>query len=223
MTIVASLLVLGCAHSSSDPRAGTLTIYLARHGQTAWNAEHRLQGWTDVPLNETGRAQAKALAERLRGVHLDRVYSSTLARSRETAEIARGAAPLVSLVGLREQRLGKFEGTRVDSSDVANMTEYERRSVVPDDDLDGGESLDQHLARVRAVLDTIRTQSPKGTILIVGHGGTNKLILRVLLGLTLQQTEEFSQANDELYRIDLDPGSKPRVWKLVTEVNLKDL
>jgi probable phosphoglycerate mutase len=227
-----ALMVIGCAHRPAERsseiapdrggRAGTLRIYLARHGQTDWNATHRLQGSIDVPLNATGRAQAQALAEALRGVRIDRVYSSTLARSRETAEIARGEAPLESLDGLREQRMGKFEGVRLDSDSVVTA-EYDRRSVDPDDALDGGESLNQHLERVRAAMDAILARHPSGSILIIGHGGTNKLVLRALLGLTLEQTRAFSQANDELYLIEIEPGGRPRLWKRVTESNLKDL
>jgi hypothetical protein len=74
----------------------TLRIYLARHGETDWNVEHRLQGCTDTALNATGRQQAARLAERLKGIHLDAIYSSTLTRSRDTAEIARGQVPLKS-------------------------------------------------------------------------------------------------------------------------------
>src|SRR5436190_14808610 len=72
----------GPARADAGTAAPTLTIYLARHGQTAWNAEHRMQGWTDTPLDATGLRQAEGLRDFLRGVHLDRVYSSTLSRSR---------------------------------------------------------------------------------------------------------------------------------------------
>ena len=212
----------GCAHGQPGARDGTLRIYLARHGLTDWNAQQRLQGWSDVPLNATGREQARALAEALRGIPVRRVYSSTLSRSLETAEITRDRAPLESLAGLRERRLGKFEGVRLDSDSVVTA-EYNRRVVDPDDRLDGGESLNQHLARVRAALDTILARDRSGAILIVGHGGTNKLILRALLGLTNEQTQVFSQANDELYLIEVDHGERPRLWKRVTEANLKDL
>src|SRR5215510_5655018 len=77
--------------------AGTLRIYLARHGETDWNAELRLQGTSDIPLNSKGRQQAAKLAERLKGIHLDAVYCSTLSRSRETATIVRGGAPMKNL------------------------------------------------------------------------------------------------------------------------------
>ncbi|HSP05589.1 MAG TPA: histidine phosphatase family protein, partial [Acidobacteriota bacterium] len=79
-----------------------LRIYLGRHGQTDWNAELRLQGWTDIPLNETGRRQARELGERLRGIPLDCVYCSALQRSRETAELAAAGIPRIALADLNE-------------------------------------------------------------------------------------------------------------------------
>ena len=85
----------------------TLRIYLARHGQTDWNVEGRMQGGTDIPLNATGRQQAAALKDHLKDVRFDAVYSSTLSRSRETAEIVRGQVPLTSLAGLGERAIRK--------------------------------------------------------------------------------------------------------------------
>src|SRR5215510_4519160 len=123
--------------------AGTLRIYLARHGETDWNAERRLQGRTDTTLNATGRQQAAKLAERLKGVRLDAVYSSTLNRSIETAAIAHGAAPVKSLAGLNERNHGKFEGKKVDGSDPVSEQEWRKRRRDPEDELHGGESLNQ--------------------------------------------------------------------------------
>ena len=203
---------------------GTLRIYLARHGETDWNAERRLQGATDTALNSTGRQQAAKLAERLKGVRLDAVYSSTLSRSRDTAELVRGQVPLKSLAGLNERRIGKFEGKKLDkNSDPATAQEYPKRSRDPDDELDGGESLNQFYERVRATFENIRSQHSSGAILIVGHAITNQMILRALLGLTLEQAISIRQANDELYLIELDAGNPPRLWKLITETNLGDL
>ncbi|HVH93157.1 MAG TPA: histidine phosphatase family protein, partial [Candidatus Acidoferrum sp.] len=62
-----------------------------------------------------------------------------------------------------------------------------------------------------------------GTILIVGHSLTNQMILRALLGLTMQKATSIRQSNDELYLIELDLGNPPRLWKLITEANLGDL
>jgi 2,3-bisphosphoglycerate-dependent phosphoglycerate mutase len=211
-------------HPVSAQSTGTLRIYLARHGETDWNAERRLQGATDTALNSTGRQQAAKLAERLKGVRLDAVYSSTLRRSRDTAELVRGEVPLKSLAGLNERRIGKFEGKKLDrNSDPATAQEYPKRSRDPDDELDGGESLNQFYERVRATFGDIRSQHISGAILIVAHAITNQMILRVVFGLTLQQATSIRQANDELYLIELDAGNPPRLWKLITETNLGDL
>jgi broad specificity phosphatase PhoE len=219
-----TLLAAGaCAHRASATETPLLRIFLARHGQTDWNAERRLQGQSDTHLNATGRAQAEKLAERLAGVRLDRVYSSTLSRTRETAEIVRGGVPLEGLDGLRERGLGKFEGIKLDGSEPAAAAEWEKRSHDPADTLDGGESDNEHFARVSAAIDQIRSRHPDGSILVVGHGGTNRMILRSLLDLPADQAEKIQQANDELYLIELAPGRPPRLWKNVTDANLADL
>ncbi|MBI1873187.1 MAG: histidine phosphatase family protein [Acidobacteria bacterium] len=234
-TAVALGLSLLLVHLTSAQRGATLRIYLARHGQTDWNVEGRLQGSTDTHLNDTGRQQARELAKRLTGLQLDAVYSSALSRSRETAEIVHGSVPLTSLAGLNERKLGKFEGlrvaatttagapTRASSNDSAVTQEYVRRTTDPADSLDGGESLTQFSTRISTTLATIRKQHASGTLLIVGHGVTNKMILRALLGLTLEQANTISQANDELYLIELDRAVPPRLWKLITEKTLGEL
>jgi probable phosphoglycerate mutase len=87
-------------------------LFLARNGETDWNLAGRWQGHTDVPLNATGRAQAGALAERLRGEGIATVGASDLSRARHTAEIVAAALGVpVALVDpdLREQRFGRFE------------------------------------------------------------------------------------------------------------------
>ena len=221
--------ILGAAGPSTPLRAGqarasapaTLRIYLARHGQTDWNVEGRMQGGTDIPLNATGRQQAAALKDHLKDVRFDAVYSSTLSRSRETAEIVRGQVPLTSVAGLGERRFGKFEGLLSNAPDTG--PEFQRRRWDPKDALDGGESWVAFIDRVRSALQTIRTRHPSGSILLVGHGGTNQAILQILLGLSLDDTRSITQDNDELYLIELGGTGAPRLWKLVTAANLRDL
>jgi len=217
------------AGARGAPAAGThgaaapvLRIYLARHGQTDWNAQRRLQGATDTHLNAAGRAQAETLAVRLAGVKFDAVYSSMLARTRETAAIVHGRVPIDSLADLDERSLGKFQGFVVDSDSVATA-EYRRRITALGDSLDGGETLEHQLARVTRALDWIRRRHPSGAVLIVAHGLTNQLVLKALLGLTWDQANAIVQANDELYLIELDSGAKPRLWKWIGPENLKDL
>ncbi|HZL86178.1 MAG TPA: histidine phosphatase family protein [Candidatus Krumholzibacteria bacterium] len=214
--------VAGCGPRAAEGPA-TLRIYLARHGQTDWNAERRLQGQTDRMLDETGRRQAAQLAESLRGIRLDAVYSSTLGRSRETADIARGGVPLTSMDGLRERAIGKFEGLRLAGEDTASVSEFRRRSQDPEDSLDGGESSTQFYVRVRQAFEAIRDRHPAGTILVVGHGGTNQMILRTLFDLAPEQAESIRQANDEIYMIEIEAGMPPRLWKRIAAANLSDL
>jgi broad specificity phosphatase PhoE len=212
------LLVCGLAQTPSPAQAPeTLRIYLARHGETDWNAQGRLQGQSDIPLNTKGREQAALLGKTLQGIRIAAVYSSTLSRSQETAQIVGVTAPLKSLDGLREQHRGRFQGM------LNTDPEFVRRSRDPNDALDGGESLNQLTERARVTLGQIRKEHPSGNVLIVGHSVTNQMILRVLLNLPVEQAAAIDQANDELYVIELDPGSGPRLWKLVRENNLGDL
>jgi 2,3-bisphosphoglycerate-dependent phosphoglycerate mutase len=213
--LVLALLVEPWLGAPPQASSSALHVYLARHGETDWNAEHRLQGCADRHLNDTGRAQASQLADRLAGLHFDAVYSSALARSRETAELVRGSVPLTVLDGLNERRLGAFEGRRIDATSPATAAEYARRSQDPHDALDGGESLTVFFERIQAAVAEILTRHPAGTILIVGHGGANQMIVRSLLGLSAIQGSSFQQANDELYLIQREPSPKARMWKLV--------
>ena len=219
IVIVVALLVAPWAMSAPEAQVnGTLRLYIARHGETDWNLEHRLQGWTDRPLNETGRRQAVELADALKGIRLDAIYSSTLSRSRDTARTVAGNTMTVkSLDGLRERNYGHYQG----GSDTA--PEYLRRLNDWTDRLDDGESLNQLLARSRDSLAQIRREHPTGNVLIVAHRITNQMLLRALLDLTPEQTVKIVQDNDEVYLVEIDPGAKPRLWKLIRTKNLGDL
>jgi len=219
IVIVVALLIAPPASVAPEAQAtGSLRLYIARHGETDWNALHRLQGWTDRPLNETGRRQAAELADILKGIRLEAIYSSTLSRSRDTATIVAGKTMTVkSLDGLRERNYGHYQG----GYDTA--PEYLRRSNDWTDRLDDGESLNQLLARSRDSLAQIRREHPSGNVLIVAHRITNQMLLRALLDLTPEQTVKIVQDNDEVYLVEVDPGVKPRLWKLIREKNLGDL
>ena len=103
------------------------TLLLVRHGETDWNAEGKLQGHTDRPLNDYGRRQAQALADRLAGEAIDAVYASDLSRARETAEIlgARLGLPVVVDPDLREKNWGSWEGLTSDERLPASSYEGE--------------------------------------------------------------------------------------------------
>ena len=215
------LLVMFFGASAKQQSPPILRIYLARHGETAWNVEGRTQGWTDTPLNATGREQAMQLKTKLAGIPLDAAYSSTLSRSRETAELAYGKERLTNLPALRERNFGTYQGKVTTDPQIA--PDYERRRWLPDDSLSGGESLNMLEQRVRSAIETVRREHPGGSVLVVGHGHTNQIILKQLFSLTVDQTRRIAQANDEVYLIELQQGREPRLWKLIVAKNLTDL
>lgn len=202
--------------------AATLRVYLARHGQTDGNLKGIAQGWTDTPLNETGLQHAATLAERLRGVQLEAIYSSTLVRSRTTAEtVAAGRTVKVnSLPGLREVFLGKWENIALNDPIFKTRPPADKRG--PED----GESGAQVAARVQEAIDGILKSHSRGTILIVGHAGANGYIMSNLLGVSRQEMAKFGpfvQDNDELYVIERTAGFRPRVFKFVPEGKFNEL
>ena len=150
------------------------TILLARHGETDWNREGRFQGWADPPLNEAGREQARALAERLRDMPFDAVYSSDLRRARETAEIVAGphGVPVVVDRGLREIDVGSWSG----------LTRVEIEERFPGADDHDGETRADHLARVLATVERIARTHHGERILIVSHGGSLRTLRRHCVG-----------------------------------------
>lgn len=200
----------------------TLRVYLARHGQTDGNLKNIAQGWTDTPLNDTGQQQAAALAERLRGVRLDGIYSSTLSRSRMTAEtVAAGrTVKVISLPGLREFGLGRFENVSLSDPVMKTRPPSEKRG--PDD----GETNETVAARSGEAVASILKAHAAGTILIVGHAGVNGYVLSALLGMTRQELDtngRFVQDNDELYMVERTAGFKPRVFKFIPEGKFGEL
>jgi broad specificity phosphatase PhoE len=216
--------VWSCSHTQAvATKNDTLRIYLARHGQTDWNVARHVQGQTNTELNAKGREQAALLRDRMSGIAVDEIYSSALNRSRTTAQIVAGDRPVTSLATLNERGLGQFEGTSLAGDQKEREEEFKRRANTPDDRLDGGESNDDVRARICPAVEKIRSDHPSGSVLVVGHGGTNQVILRCIFNLTLEQTESIQQNNDELYLIELQRGIEPRLWKLIPGDKLIEL
>ena len=145
-------------------------LLLVRHGETDWNAEGRLQGHTDRPLNEYGRTQARKLADELAGDGVAAIYASDLARARETAEIlgSRLGLPVAVDPGLREKDWGSWEG----------LTADERLSVEL-----VGETTEAHRERVLAALRRIVDRHAGERVVVVTHGGSLRRIQAAVAGV----------------------------------------
>jgi broad specificity phosphatase PhoE len=148
------------------------TILLARHGETDWNAQRRVQGHSDTPLNDNGRAQALALAETLDGAVVDAVYSSDLARASDTAQVVadRLGLPVRVLPELRERHFGTWEGL-TDKEILARFPAAKSGSW------GDGETKEEMRERVLAGLRRIAAEHPGGRVLVVTHGGPVRALL----------------------------------------------
>jgi 2,3-bisphosphoglycerate-dependent phosphoglycerate mutase len=200
-----------------------LTVYVVRHGQTDWNKEGRIQGSTDNPLNSTGREQAATTAKMLENVKLDAVYTSSHKRARETAAVFEGRAPITAMDEMRERNYGKFEGSS--DKDQANVADWNKRRFGWTDDMEGGESLENQSKRADAAIAKIRERHKTGgSILLVGHGGINPLMICNMLGLPPAEfAKTINQGNDEVYRIEIPKSGTAVIWKMIPLTKLNEL
>jgi probable phosphoglycerate mutase len=164
----------------------SVRLCVVRHGQTAWNVDRRFQGWSDTPLNDHGRGQARTLGDELAGRVFDVVWSSDLRRAIETAQIVAGE-PRVDR-RLREMDFGDLEGTSWSDMDPVIRSAIDRFDgfVAP-----RGESAAQMRSRVVEFLDEL----DPGFHLIVTHGGVIRMLRRECGG-------DGFPGHDELTEID---------------------
>jgi len=180
---------------------------LVRHGQTDWNLEGRYQGQGDVPLNETGRVQARALAETLKGQTFAAIYSSDLKRASETAQIV--AAPLhlpVTFdVRLREISMGEWEGQLVETVSERYAEVWESRATDPVIvGAPGGEAVGQVAARMSDALCDIARHHPAAQVLVASHGLALATVICKVRGISLERAYEVIPGNAEATWIDWD-------------------
>ena len=187
-------------------------IVAIRHGETAWNASTRIQGHTDIPLNEHGQRQAQLLAQALAQADpLDAIYSSDLQRALATAQALaeQTGARLVTHVGLRERAFGDFEG-RSFAQIEQEMPEQAQlwRTRVPDwTPPGGGESLLVMQQRVMATVNALAQQHPGQQIAVVAHGGVLDLLYRAATQQSLQAPRSWALGNAAINRLLWTPMS----------------
>ena len=157
-------------------------LYIIRHGKTDWNVRHKLQGRTDVPLNEEGRKMAEAARAEYQHIHFDVCFCSPLVRARETAEILLKGRniPILTDDRLAEMGFGSFEGIensfQIPDCPINELFYSPEKYTAPPG---GAESLDDLFARTGAFLkERVDPLLEEGKdVLIVGHGAMNSSIV----------------------------------------------
>jgi probable phosphoglycerate mutase len=182
-----------------------IKIYIARHGETTWNAIGKIQGWSDPELSPLGYSQSLALLEHLKDRPLRAVYSSPLQRSYSTAQpIAQHLGlPILKQTELKEIGFGILEGKNLFQFDVELKKEWNR---FKDDRfsyrIPGAENYADVANRLRPFTERILHQHEGEEILIVGHRVVNRLLIGMFLELPLEKTLKIEQTNDCLYLIE---------------------
>lgn len=169
----------------------TETIFaVLRHGQTDWNIDFRLQGITDIPLNETGILQAEVAAKVLSSTHWDVVISSPLSRARDTALIV-GQAVGHDEIGIEQRLLERSFG------EAEGLMHSEWKEKYPDpNSVPGGESLDDLRLRSDQLLDFIAEHYAGQRVLAVSHGALIRKLVRIISGGELpREGERFGNAS----------------------------
>ncbi len=188
-------------------------LLVIRHGETAWNAERRLQGHVDIPLNGTGMQQARAVAYALKNETIDVILCSDLQRAMQTAGAI--AEPKNLQVHInpawRERSFGGFEGELIDTLEQRYPVEYaawrayEVDNVFPAD-REGkfsGESIRQFHSRIETALQELSRQYSNKKIAVVAHGGVLECLYRIAHQLPLNAPRRVTMLNASVNRFEL--------------------
>lgn len=203
-------------------------IILIRHGETAWNAERRLQGHLDIPLNDAGLRQAALLANALAnplanplaaasaqvpGAAIAHIVSSDLQRARQTAQAVADAHGLALAIdpALRERGYGGFEGllySEIEARFPHEFAAWQARDVearLPEGK-NRGESFHEFYDRATAAILALAAHHPGRTVAIVAHGGVLECAYRLALGLPLETPRDFKVFNASINRFRYHPA-----------------
>lgn len=201
-------------------------ILAVRHGETAWNRDTRIQGHTDIALNEHGRWQAERLALTLREEPIAAFYASDLSRAFETAQAVAHlhGGQVHSHTGLRERSFGRFEGhtwAELEARFPDETLLWRKRA--PDFAPPGGESLLALKARVVAAVTELASRHPGEQVLMVAHGGVLDILYRAATRLELQAPRSWTMTNTAINRLLWSPEGLSLVgWADTTHLQTDD-
>lgn len=180
-------------------------LYIMRHGKTEWNARHKLQGRTDIPLNEEGRSMAEQTAKECENIHFDICYCSPLIRATETAKIVLKGRniPIVTDDRLLEMSFGIYEGVENSFQILDCPINVLFRNPADYTPVEGAESLKDLYARTGEFLKEV--VSPRlecgEDILIVGHGAMNSSMICQIKNMPLEKFWSVGIENCKLMRL----------------------
>jgi len=203
-------------------------LCLVRHGETAWNAEGRVQGQLDIPLSATGLAQAAAVAVALKGDTFDAIYASDLVRVRQTAQPSADVLKKQVVLDerLRERHYGVFQSITYVEAKERYPEDYARfRAKDLDFDFETGESLRAFNERSLEVIEEIVRGNSGKNVLIFTHGGVLEILYRHATGRGLTTPRDFEIPNAALNRVSYSGRWQIDVWADVhhLSVTLDDL
>jgi broad specificity phosphatase PhoE len=186
-------------------------IYLIRHAETGFNRDGRVQGHSESNLSPLGVKQARRVGRRLGYVEFVAAYASPSTRTMDTARLALGKADIVPREGLREIRLGDWEGQKADELRKRYPREVERWFHAPMAvRIPGAETVGQFRRRVVREMNRIRKEHPAGEIAVVTHAGVICAYLTSVLGMSLDDLWSFKIRNASVTRV-LFPQGKARI------------
>lgn len=183
-------------------------LYIVRHGQTDWNAVHKIQGQTDIPLNASGEEQAKETRGMLKDIHFDAVFSSDLVRAKKTAEIINLEREIAIKTTelLRERNFGPLEGKEVVElrqleKELSDL-EYDERFVHKQyPDIESDEEL---IGRFLTFLREVAVAYAGKNILVVTHGGLMRAVLVHVGYATYQELNTLTIYNTGYFVLESD-------------------
>lgn len=206
-------------------------LILIRHGETAWNLERRLQGHTDIALNDEGLRQAGALGLALAGQQIDAVFASDLLRASQSAHAiaSHHALKVVCDKTLRERCYGAFEGllySEIEQRYPREFAAWQARAIdacMPPG-VRAAETFRQFYARVLAALLRLAEHHPGHQIAVVAHGGVLECAYRAALKLALDTPRNFAVKNASLNRFMVEDGQLRLMhWGDVSHLEAKAL
>jgi len=179
------------------------SIYLVRHGQTAWNKEEIFRGRTDIPLDETGLKQAELVGQYFKGMEIQAIYSSSLSRAWQTAQKVAQFHDLKvqPLQGIIDMSFGNWEGRPHQEIQESDSNTYRQWVETPHlVRLPGGESLDDVRVRAMAAVEELIRNHPGKTLILVTHRVVNKVLICGILSL---DNSHFWQITQDTTAINL--------------------